>query len=240
MTVYATRLTALEPVAERTMALHIEKPAGFEFRAGQACDVILKGVKGADGQEARHAFSIVTAPHENELMFATRMRDSAYKNALGALKAGAAIDIDGPFGSLTLHKNPARAGVFIAGGIGITPFMSMIRAAAHAQSPQQLALLYSNRRPEDAAFLGELQDTAARFSAFRLCATMTDMAHSSRAWAGGTGVIDGAFIKASVAGLNAPVFYIAGPSPMVEAMRKTLVGAGYDEDDVRSEEFFGY
>ncbi|HOM20922.1 MAG TPA: oxidoreductase, partial [Ottowia sp.] len=86
MSVYHTTLQRRQPVAEGTQAFHFDKPAGFDFRPGQAIDLILPlpGVA-ADSQDARHAFSIVSAPHENELVVATRMRDSAYKRALGAL-----------------------------------------------------------------------------------------------------------------------------------------------------------
>jgi ferredoxin-NADP reductase len=150
------------------------------------------------------------------------------------------VDVDGPFGSLTLHKNPARAGVLVAGGIGITPFMSMLRHAAHSQSQQPLALLYSNRRPEDTAFLAELESLARSHPALRLAATMTDMAHSAQPWDGATGLIDSAFVQRAIAGLPAPIFYVSGPPAMVQAMRQTLIDAGADEDDVRSEEFFGY
>lgn len=238
MATYTVKLLAKEPVAQGTMAFHLERPAGFEFRAGQAFEIILPG--GPEGEDGSHAFSIVTAPHEAELMFATRMRDSRFKRALGALPLGAELNIDGPFGSLTLHKNPARAAVLIAGGIGITPFMSMLRHAVEQRSAQTLVLLYSNRRPEDAAFLTELQALARRHPPLRLLATMTDMAHSTQAWDGATGHIDGAFVQRAVAGLPAPVFYVAGPPAMVEAMREALQDAGVDEDDVRSEEFFGY
>lgn len=241
MSVYHTTLQRRQPVAEGTQAFHFDKPAGFDFRPGQAIDLILPlpGVA-ADSQDARHAFSIVSAPHENELVVATRMRDSAYKRALGALPDGAAVQVDGPFGALTLHRNPARAGVLIAGGIGITPFISMLRDAAHRQSPQPLALLYSNRRPEDTAFLAELQALVKRNSRFHLMATMTDMGHSQQPWEGSTGIIDSAFVQHAIAGLDAPIFYVSGPPALVEAMRNTLVQAGVDEDDVRSEEFFGY
>jgi len=111
MSVYHTTLRRRQPVAEGTQAFHFDKPAGFDFRPGQAIDLILPlpGVA-ADSQDARHAFSIVSAPHENELVVATRMRDSAYKRALGALPDGAAVQVDGPFGSLTLI------------GIGGSPF----------------------------------------------------------------------------------------------------------------------
>lgn len=238
MATHTVKLVARQPVAQGTMAFHLEKPAGFEFRAGQALEVILPGA--AEGDAGRHAFSIVSAPHEGELVFATRMRDSAFKRALAVLPLGASLGIDGPFGSLTLHKKAKRAGVLIAGGIGITPFMSMLRHAVEQRSAQTLVLLYSNRRPEDAAFLTELQALARRHPPLRLLATMTDMAHSTQAWDGATGHIDGAFVQRAVAGLPAPVFYVAGPPAMVEAMREALQDAGVDEDDVRSEEFFGY
>jgi ferredoxin-NADP reductase len=241
MSVYHTTLRRRQPVAEGTQAFHFDKPAGFDFRPGQAIDLILPlpGVA-ADSQDARHAFSIVSAPHENELVVATRMRDSAYKRALGALPDGAAVQVDGPFGALTLHRNPARAGVLIAGGIGITPFMSMLRHAAHQQTPQDLLLLYSNRRPEDTAFLAELQQLAQANPRFRLAATMTEMGRSSQPWRGETRVIDSALIRQQTAGLPAPIFYVSGPPGLVQAMQQTLVAAGVDEDDVRSEEFYGY
>lgn len=238
MATYTVRLLAKEPVAQGTMAFHLEKPAGFEFRAGQAFEVILPG--GAEGEDGRHAFSIVSAPHEGELVFATRMRDSKFKHALGALPLGASLDIDGPFGSLILHKKLERPGVLIAGGIGITPFMSMLRSAAEQRREQTLLLLYSNRRPEDTAFLAELQALAQRHPRLRLMATMTDMGHSTQAWDGATGYIDSAFVRRALQGLAAPIFYVSGPPALVEAMRNALGQAGVDEDDVRSEEFFGY
>jgi len=130
--------------------------------------------------------------------------------------------------------------VLIAGGIGITPFMSMLRHAAHQQTPQDLLLLYSNRRPEDTAFLAELQQLAQVNPRFRLAATMTEMGRSSQPWSGETRVIDSALIRQQTAGLPAPIFYVSGPPGLVQAMQQTLVAAGVDEDDVRSEEFYGY
>src|SRR3546814_7537038 len=107
------------------------------------------------------------------------MRDKVYKRQLKGSSPGATVIVDGPFGSLTLHSKTARAAVFIAGGIGITPFMSMLRHAAHEALPQQILLLYSNRRPEDAAFLTELQELERKNPRFRLLATMTQMSKRS-------------------------------------------------------------
>jgi ferredoxin-NADP reductase len=133
-----------------------------------------------------------------------------------------------------------RPAVFIAGGIGITPFMSMLRQAAHDRSPQRLFLAYSNRRPEDAAYLDELQELVQRNQQFRLTATMTDMGKSARVWGGETGLVDAASLKRLVGGLPAPIYYIVGPPAMVEAMQGMLGAAGIAEGEVRSEEFYGY
>ncbi|GAB1386282.1 hypothetical protein MASR1M59_14300 [Melaminivora sp.] len=238
MSVETVHLLSRTALAQGTEAFHLQKPAGFAFRPGQALDIILPG--GPEGDDGRHAFSIVSAPHENELVFATRMRDSAYKRALAALAPGAALQLDGPFGSLTLHKTIERPAVLIAGGIGITPFMSMLRDADAHPRGQQLLLLYSNRRPEDSAFLPELQALAARNPQLRLLATMTDMAHSGQPWDGPTGQIDSAFITQALQGLAAPIGYVSGPPGLVQAMRAQLQQAGVDEDDIRSEEFYGY
>jgi len=241
MATHTVHLKSKNEVADGTMAFHFEKPAGFEFRPGQALDVILVG-PGVDAGSAdgRHAFSIVSAPHEDEIVVTTRMRDSTFKKALGSLPIGGTVQVDGLFGSLTMHKKVERAGVMVAGGIGVTPFMSILRHAAEQHSVQPLVLLYSNRRPEDTAFLAELQSLEKKNPHFKLVATMTDMDKSGEPWSGATGFIDAAFIQQAVKGLPSPVFYVSGPPAMVEAMRHTLEQAGIDEDDVRSEEFYGY
>jgi ferredoxin-NADP reductase len=241
MTTIPTRLEGHESIAHGTMAFQFAKPADFTFAPGQAIDVVLLEPPDGQAASARHTFSIVTAPFEAQLGIATRMRDSsAFKRALAALPIGAALAIEGPTGSLTLDDDRTRAAVFIAGGIGITPFMSLLRQAAHDGSTQPMWLLYANHRPEDAAFLAELQALEQRHPAFRLVATMTRMGHSSQVWAGPTGPIDEALIGRSSAGLARPVYYIAGPPAMVEALRLTLGDAGIADADIRSEEFYGY
>jgi ferredoxin-NADP reductase len=240
MTSMTVRLQSREEIADRTMAFHFEKPAGFTFKPGQAIDLILTETAGLGAEGSRHAFSIVSAPHERELVVATRMRASAFKEALARMPIGACAEVDGPFGSLTLHKKLDRPAVFIAGGIGITPFMSMLRHAANGALQQQLVLLYSNRRPEDCAFLTELQRLEGDHRYFRLVATMTAMAQSRLPWTGETGRIDEALVRRVTAELANPVYYVAGPPAMVTALRDELEDSGIDADDIRSEEFYGY
>lgn len=238
--VLRSRLLAQEEVAEGTLSFGLLKPPGFTFKAGQAIDLILPGRSRRDGQDGRHAFSLVSAPYEGALSVATRMRDSKFKRALKALPIGSPLRIEGPFGSLTLHKDRARPAVFLAGGIGVTPFMSILRQAARDLLPQQLLLLCSNRRPEDAPFLGELRELARLNGNFRLLATMTEAGTSADPWTGETRRIGEALVRAAVSGLARPICYLAGPPALVAAMRGVLERSGIGHDDVRGEEFHGY
>src|SRR4029077_12121735 len=129
---YETTLTRGETVAEGTMAFHFAKPAGFKFTAGQSMNVSLIDPPQTDGKGNSRTFSIVSAPHENELAIATRMRDTAFKRVLKAMPAGGRVGLRGPAGLFTLEPADSRPAVFLAGGIGVTPFVSILREAAHS------------------------------------------------------------------------------------------------------------
>jgi ferredoxin-NADP reductase len=237
---FETTLLAREEVAERTMAFHFVRPAGFEYAAGQAIDLELSGAQAGAAVGMRHAFSLVSAPFQPELTIATRMRDSAYKRALASLPIGAGVTIDGPFGSLGLPEDRAVPAALIAGGIGITPFVSMLRQAAQDKLAEPLTLLYSNRRPEDAAFLSELQQLEKRNPNFRLVATMTQAGKSRLPWTGETGPIGEELLKRAVGDLAAPIYYVVGPPGLVEALQATLQFAGVEPGRIVTEEFYGY
>jgi ferredoxin-NADP reductase len=229
-----------EQIAEGTMAFHFEKPQGFQFKAGQAIDITLMYPTETDAEGNTRGFSIVSAPSGNDLTVATRMRDTAFKRCLKAAAEGMEIEIDGPFGSLTLHKNSAKAAVLLAGGIGITPFISILRQATFEQVPHHLHLFYSNRRPEDTAFLAELQWLHQLNERFHFVPTMTEMERSRRTWSGETGLLTGELLRKHLESLHGPIYYIAGPPAMVAGLRTMLGSAGVDEDDIRTEEFAGY
>src|ERR1022692_4043272 len=120
-----SKLKRREEVAEGTMAFHFEKPSGFAFKAGQSADVTLIDPPDTDAEGKTRTFSIASPPFENELVFTTRMRDTAFKRSLKEVTLTAEVKISPAAGSFTLHKNLAKAAIFIAGGIGITPFLSM-------------------------------------------------------------------------------------------------------------------
>ena len=235
-----TRLEHSELVAEHTMAFHFAKPPGFEFRPGQSIDLTLINPAETDGEGNTRAFSLVGAPFDPDLMIATRIRDTAFKRVLSKAQPGLEVNLEGPSGSFVLHRKVEKPAVLLAGGIGITPFHSIIRQAAHEKSGHQIYLFYSNRRPEDAPFLDELAEAAKQNPNFHLIATMTEMEKSSRKWQGETGFISAAMLKKHLPQIQGPIYYLAGPPAMVTAMRQILAEAGVDEDDIRTEEFSGY
>jgi ferredoxin-NADP reductase len=231
-------LKARKTVCDGTVALYFERPAGFEFKAGQFANFTLLESAETDAEGNTRSLSIASAPHEDGLMVAMRMRDTAYKRALNAMPIGARILLQGPYGNLTLHGNAARPAVFLAGGIGITPFRSIIWQAAEARSPHEIFLFYSIRRPEEAAFIQELREMEYFNPRYKLLATVTG--ELKNGWRGQTGRITKQMLAGSFQDLQLPIYYVAGPPAMVEAMRQMLGSAGIHDDDVRAEEFFGY
>lgn len=240
METFRIKLLRKQEVAERSMAFHFEKPEGFQFRAGQVIDLTLIDPPETDAAGSTRTFTLASAPYENELAVVTRMRESAFKRVLSALPAGAEVLLEGPMGSFTLHSNASKPAVFLAGGIGITPFLSIAKQAAHDHLPHRIYLFYSNHRPEYAAYLEELEALEKANPRFRLIPTMTDVGPSGKSWNGETGFIDAAMVGRHLDTLQGPIYSIAGPPEMVEAMRQMLTDAGVDADDIRTEEFAGY
>jgi ferredoxin-NADP reductase len=234
------RLRRQEEVAAGTSAFFFDKPAGFSFEAGQNALFTLVDPPETDAQGPSRPFTIASAPHEPELMIATRMRDTAFKRSLKAASPGLRMEMEGPSGVMVLHEETERPAVFLAGGIGITPFLSMARHAAKNALPHRIFLFYSNRRPEDAAFLDELRGLEGRNRNYRLIATMAEAGKSSRPWTGETGFIRRDMLERHLPDLLSPVYYFAGPPGMAMGMQSMLQELGVSENDMRSEEFYGY
>jgi ferredoxin-NADP reductase len=237
---YETTLASNETVAEGTMAFHFAKPAGFAFKPGQSMNVSLVAPPETDAKGNARTFSIVSAPHEGELVIATRMRDTAFKRVLKGMPSGGKVSLRGPAGLFTLDPTDARPAVFLAGGIGVTPFVSIVREAAKSKLARDLWLFYSNRRPEDAAFLDELAALPKRHPRIHFVGTMVEMDKSSKPWTGEKGFLDRAMLERHLKSLGGKVYYIAGPPGLVEAMKKMLTAAAVAEDAIHTDEFFGY
>lgn len=240
MTVFETRLVGREPVAEGTMAFFFEKPSAFRHQAGQSLAMTLIDPPETDDEGDTRTFTVASAPHEPHLMIATRMRNTAFKRVLGSARIGMAVSMNGPNGVMVLHDDVAYSAALLAGGIGVTPFLSMARHAAHQQLALRLYLFYSNRRPEEAPFLEELQKLEQLNPNFRLIATMTAPEQTLRPWSGETGFIRPDMLERHLPDLKTAIYYVAGPPAMAMAMQSMLDTIGVSEDAIRSEEFYGY
>lgn len=241
MTVFTTQLLGSEPVAEGTQAFHLARPEGFVYQPGQSIDLVLAdAAPDTPAGDVSHTFSLVSAPHEATLTVATRMRDSAYKNTLKALPTGTTLRFEGPYGDALVPDSSQRPLMLIAGGIGITPFISILRDMAEHRQQRPVRLLYSNRRPEDTAFLAELQQLEQTLAQFKLIATMTNMGASSQPWDGPTGYLNAQRITQYSQGLSDPLYFLSGPPALVEAMYDALEDADVNEEDIHSESFSGY
>ncbi len=233
-----TKLLKKETVANGTMAFYWEKPVGFEFIAGQFGDITLIDPPETDEEGNTRGFSFAHAPFEDGLMTATRTRDTAFKRVLKDMPIGTEVKLDAPYGDFRLHKTAATPAVFLIGGIGITPVRSIIAQATHEQLPHNITLLYSNKTPADAAFTDDLQGFAAQNPNFTFVPVASE---STEAQQGSEhGFIDAAMLKRHVHDVSAPIYYLAGPAGMVKAMREMLLGAGANEDNIKTEEFSGY
>ncbi len=240
MGTFTVRLKDRKEVANGTIAVFFNKPENFEFVAGQSIDVTLIDPSETDAKGNLRTFSLASAPYESDLMVATRVRETAFKRELKRMPLGTPVKIEGPFGSMTLHKEPARPAVFLAGGIGITPFRSMLCQATKTMSSHELTLFYSNRRPEDAAFLAELKELAEQHSNIKLVATMTNLENSQDPWTGEKGYINEEMLSRFVRDFRQSIYYIAGPNALESALRNMLQEAGVEDDDINSESFSGY
>lgn len=234
------KLTRREEVAAGTMSFHFEKPPGFTFKPGQYMRVTHPDPPETDPEGNRRTFTIASAPHEPTLMLTTRLRDTAFKRVLKGMPLGGEVLIEGPFGNLVLHQDEARPAVFLAGGIGVTPFRSIVLDAAAQKRPHRIFLFYSNRRPEEAAFLAELRSIEQQNPNYTLVPTMTDMEKSQRPWQGETARVNAEMLRRYLPDVSSPLYYIAGPPAMVTGLRAMLAEAGISSADIRSEKFAGY
>jgi ferredoxin-NADP reductase len=237
---YTVSLQAREALCSGTTAFYFEKPEGFRFEAGQFANFTLLTLPGSDLNSHTRTFSIASAPHERTLMVATRLRATDFKRTLNSLSIGAELRLQGPYGNMTLPKDGARTVVLLAGGIGITPFRSLISNATESLLPCRIFLFYSVRVPEEAAFLEELQEMEKHNKRYKLICTVTQPKKVKLSWKGETGRITPAMLSKWIPDLKVPIYYIAGPPGMVNGTRQMLMDSGISEENIHAEEFAGY
>lgn len=202
----------------------------FKFHPGQFVDITIEKPKYEDDKGNTRAFSIASSPLDEFLMVATRLTDSSMKKSLSELEIGSLVHIDGPLGSFRFHTDESIPAVIITGGIGITPFRSVIKDATERNSNQKITMIYSNRTQEDAVFVGDLEEWQAYNTNFEFFTR----------WTSEDGHVNEQFLKKHIKNLAKPIFYVAGSPGMVAGTTKLLIESGVQEDKIKFEEFAGY
>ena len=242
---FLCRVVSVLRPAEGTLAIGLDSESGsFRFHPGQCADLTLDP---GSAQAQSHTFSFASAPDER-ILFVTRQRSSPFKQRLGGLSAGDRVRLSLPMGTFVLPDRMPESLVMIAGGIGITPFRSMLRDAmrrAHAGDPLPIIgrdlpvhLFYSCRRKEQAVFLGEFLEMSDQLSLFTITPVLTEF--SLPDWRHERGRVSREMLRRHLPDHLAHEFLVAGPPAMVQAMHSMLRLAGIHEERIRAEEFEGY
>jgi len=232
---YRLVLKDKKEVAHNTYSFSFSKPEELTYKPGQSMRIWFH-----DDEESR-TFSIANAPNEKDLLFAMRIRDSKFKKRLASLSIGDEIEADGPFGErFVLHGDASKGAVFIAGGIGITPLLSMLSYVTKERLSYKIVLFYSNRQKVDIAFLPELKRLEKENPNFKLVLTLTKDFSKNNSWDGERGYINKEMLQKYISDLTKPFFYIAGPPMMVVGMKDTLEKAGVPSEHINTKKFSGY
>ncbi|MBI2020625.1 FAD-dependent oxidoreductase [Candidatus Daviesbacteria bacterium] len=231
------KLKDKKEVASSTLKVVFETSEPFTFRPGQYCFITLKNPPYPDERSNKRHFSIVNSPNQNGIItFTTRLRPTGFKKSLQVFPIGTEVELGPIAGVFTLPEDTTTPLVFIAGGIGITPFMSMLQYEKEENLDHQITLVYSNRDQSSSVFLKELQELANSLPNFKLILTMTE----DNNWSGEKRMVNADFIKDYFPNVNSQKYMVVGPPPMVEAVEKSLHEAGVTPENIKIENFTGY
>ena len=224
-------------VAKGTLFVRFAVDEYPDYRPGAYFWVELPDRGHSDEKGLRRHISLATSPTERGVVgLATRLRDSAFKQTLAELEVGDEVQVEEPKGSFLLPEDTDADYVFVAGGIGITVFRSMLRFIADEQLPYRVRLVYSNRDRESTAFLDELEQLERRIDGLQVILTMTDQ----DGWEGESRHLDAGVLGELLGGLDGKTFLVAGPPPMAEAVADSLKRWGLPEERVVADKFSGY
>ena len=236
---YSSKLLERTRLAGDVGIFRLEKPEGFTFIAGQWCFVTAPDIGLQDERGLRRPLSIASSPLESELLFATKLSGSAMKRSLAEIPAGSPIALEKPLGNFVLPDDTSVPLAFLAGGVGITPFRSMMRYAADARTGHTITLFYSSRTPDETPFLDELLSLAGQNTNIAAAITMTRAEPGSN-WSGLTGRLSPDMIRNACKEWESAAYYVVGPPNMAEAMKQTLNDMSIPPERVKVELFAGY
>lgn len=216
------------PVTGNVISFVFEPETALTWHPGQYMHYVLPHPQ-PDDRGTERWFTNSAAPSEDKVMISTRIDNehgSSFKRALLALKAGDEVEADRPEGDFTV-EDESRNYLFVAGGIGITPFRSMLQEA-HTQGKQlKVELLYANR-DQNIPFQDELEKLAADNPDLKIDYVVQPQSLSAEV------------IKRHADSVENPLIYLSGPEPMVKSFAAELKNLGVDEATLKLDDFPGY
>ena len=215
----------------------------FAYRPGQYVFFELDELAFPDERGKRRHFTIASAPSEQGIvMFTTKLRGSGFKETLRHAPLSYEFTMETPKGSFVMpdesgSSDHARQLVFVAGGIGVTPYRSMLRHAADMHAPLNATLFYFNRTAADIIYRAELDAIAAQMPSFKLVHVLNER---ETGMASEVGKLDEAMLKKYVPDMMQAYYMVSGPPPMVNAYMEMLTQLGVSEDALKKDSFTGY
>jgi len=211
----------------------------LDYRPGQILHFELDALAFPDERGNRRHFTISSSPTEEGIvMFTTRMRGSGFKETLRQAPAGYELTCDSLEGEFIMGEgDKSLRHVFIAAGIGITPYRSMLRYSADMKERLNAFMLSFNRSSADIVFHRELEEIERQVPGFSLVNVLTE---PERGWQGEQGKLDEALLSRLLPETDGTVFWASGPTGMVGACRELLGKIGIKEHSIRTDRFMGY
>ena len=234
------QLTAKNKVAADVYDFVFRSPRPLKFKPGQYLEWTL-ATASPDSRGNRRYFTIASSPTEPELHLGVKFypKPSSFKQSLVNLSVGSNVVAAQRAGDFTLPSNPQKKLAFIAGGIGITPFRSMVKYLLDTRQRRDVVLFYSAATPTDFAYQ-EIFDQAQTELGMKTVYTITDTHSANLAWRGRTGHLTAEIIKQAAPDYLDRIFYISGSRGMVEAFAKTLKQLGVKPWHIKKDFFPGY
>ncbi|MDP3941240.1 MAG: FAD-dependent oxidoreductase [bacterium] len=214
--------------------------ADLDFLPGQFIKMILD-IENPDERGFSRTFSITSSPLDKEyLTITTHIIQSAFKKALYNVTPGTDVKFFGPSGRFVLHDEDTFPHIFLAGGIGITPFHSMITYSAQKNLLIPITLFASFAKDEDMLFYDELMTISSNNPNSKIIYTLTKLGKLQGAWSGETGRIRPELVRKYCPDFQNAHFFITGSPHMVDAMLAMVKEMDISDEQVKKERFVGY
>lgn len=215
-----------EQIAKGTYSFYFDRSqVDFIFFPGQYVRMTLPHQNPDDRGTSRY-FTIASSPLAKEIMITTKLLKSSFKEALLQLSPGQAVQFFGPMGWFLLPKDDKQEKVFISGGIGITPFHSLLQTLKDKKLDTPITLIAAFSAPQDAIFYEKLTAIAKKNPQIGVVYAFSRISEL--------------VLKKYVSDLQQPVYYVVGSEAMVAATKELLLALGIAEEKIQTEDFTGY